>query len=58
VLAEQAHLFHQELQRFVDLAAYRREHGIPPERWWWYLDVVRYVPRRTVVTSAGASPIV
>jgi hypothetical protein len=54
VLAEQAHLFHQELQRFVDLAAYRREQGIPPERWWWYLDVVRYVPRRTVVTPAGA----
>lgn len=53
LLAEQAHRFHQELQRFVDLAAYRREHGIPPERWWWYLDVVRYVPRRTVVTPAG-----
>jgi hypothetical protein len=53
-LAEHAHLFHKELQRFVDLAAYRREQGIPPERWWWYLDVVRYVPRRTVVTPAGA----
>jgi hypothetical protein len=53
-LAEQAHRFHQELQRFIDLAAYRREQGIPPERWWWYLDVVRYVPRRTVVTPAGA----
>jgi hypothetical protein len=54
VLAEQAHLFHQELQRFIDLAAYRREHGIPPERWWWYLDVVRSVPRHTIVTPAGA----
>ena len=54
VLAEQAHLFHQELQRFVDLATYRREQGIPPERWWWYLDVVRYVPRRAVVTPSGA----
>jgi len=32
-LAEQAQAFHQELQRFLDLAAYRREHGIPPERW-------------------------
>jgi hypothetical protein len=32
VLAEQAHLFHQELQRFVDLATYRCEQGIPPER--------------------------
>jgi hypothetical protein len=54
VLAEQAHLFHQELQRFVDLAAYRREQGILPERWWWYLDVVRYVPHRTVATPVGA----
>jgi hypothetical protein len=53
-LAEHAHRFHQELQRFIDLAAYRREQGIPPERWWWYLDVVRYVPRRPVVTPAGA----
>ena len=54
LLAEHAHLFHQELQRFVDLAAYRREQEIPPERWWWYLDVIRYVPRHTVGTPAGA----
>jgi hypothetical protein len=27
MLAEHAHLFHQELQRFIDLAAYRRERG-------------------------------
>ena len=54
VLAEQAHVVHHELQRFLDLAASRREQGIPPERWWWYLDVIQYVPRRTVVTPAGA----
>jgi hypothetical protein len=27
MLAEHTHLFHQELQRFIDLAAYRRERG-------------------------------
>jgi len=54
VLVEQAHVFYQELQRFLDLAAYRREHAIPPERWWWYLDVVRYVPRPAVTAPAGA----
>src|SRR5262249_8721898 len=52
-LAEQAQAFHQELQRFLDLAVYRHEHGIPPERWWWYLDVVRYVTRRAAVVPSG-----
>ena len=44
VLVEQATAFYQELLRFLDLAAYRREHGIPPARWWWYLDVVSHLP--------------
>jgi hypothetical protein len=44
VLIERASAFHQELLRFLDLAAYRREHGIPPARWWWYLDVMSHLP--------------
>jgi hypothetical protein len=44
VLVEGATAFYQELLRFLDLAAYRREHGVPPERWWWYLDVVSHLP--------------
>jgi len=44
VLVEQAAAFYQELLRFLDLAAYRREHSIPPTRWWWYLDVVSHLP--------------
>jgi hypothetical protein len=47
VLVEQATAFYQELLRFLDLAAYRREHGIPPARWWWYLDVVSHLPPLT-----------
>jgi hypothetical protein len=44
VLLERASAFRQELLRFLDLAAYRREHGIPPARWWWYLDVISHLP--------------
>ena len=44
VLVEQAAAFYQELLRFLDLAIYRRDHGIPPARWWWYLDVVSHLP--------------
>lgn len=54
-LAAQAPRVQQELQRFVDLAAYRREQDIPPERWWWYLDVVQHVPIRPAAIPAGAS---
>jgi hypothetical protein len=44
LLVERATAFYQELLRFLDLATYRREHGIPPARWWWYLDVVSHLP--------------
>jgi hypothetical protein len=44
VLVERANAFHQELLRFLDLAAYRPEHGIPPACWWWYLDVISHLP--------------
>lgn len=44
LLVEQATAFYQELLRFFDFAAYRREHSIPPTRWWWYLDVVSHLP--------------
>lgn len=52
MLAKQAQAFHQELQRFLDLAAYRHVHGIPPERWWWYLDVLQHVPHRAAVAPS------
>jgi hypothetical protein len=52
-LAEQAEAFQQEIQRFLDLATYRHAHAIPPERWWWYLDVLQHVPRRAVAIPAA-----
>ena len=44
VLVERATAFYQELLRFLDLATYRREHGTPSARWWWYLDVLSHLP--------------
>lgn len=39
-LLGKASLFLEELERFVDLPAYRQERGIGSGRWWWYLDVL------------------
>ena len=35
---------YQELSRFVDLGSYRAKWKIPPQKWWWYLDVLSYLP--------------
>jgi hypothetical protein len=35
---------YQELSQFIDLSRYRLEQGISPEKWWWYLDVLHYLP--------------
>ena len=32
--------FDRELSRFVNLAEIRKAQAIPPQRWWWYLDVL------------------
>ena len=51
-LVEQAAAFHRTLQSFVDLAEYRREHAVPAERWWWYLDVICQMPSFGAASSA------
>jgi hypothetical protein len=53
-LVTHAVAFAQEIQRFLNLQAYRHEHGIPPTHWWWYLDVVCHVPRFVSMTAAHA----
>ncbi|UAJ71495.1 hypothetical protein IQE94_09960 [Synechocystis sp. PCC 7339] len=35
---------YQEISRFIDLSNYRSEHGISPHQWWWYLDVLSFLP--------------
>lgn len=32
--------FDRELSRFVNLSDIRKAEAIPPQRWWWYLDVL------------------
>jgi hypothetical protein len=56
ILVERAASFYQEILRFLDLAAYRREHGIPPARWWWYLDVVSHLPPLKEEAPDGGHP--
>ena len=35
---------HQEISQFIDLSRYRIEQGISARKWWWYLDVLNYLP--------------
>lgn len=44
LLIKNCQLIYQELSRFVDLKKYRHEHQINPKQWWWYLDVLFYLP--------------
>lgn len=32
------------LSEFIDLPRYRLEQGISAQKWWWYLDVLNYLP--------------
>jgi hypothetical protein len=35
---------YSELSRFISFREYRESHNISPQRWWWYLDVLSYLP--------------
>jgi hypothetical protein len=35
---------YQELSQFIDLSRYRTDQGISAQKWWWYLDVLNYLP--------------
>ncbi|BAM51811.1 hypothetical protein BEST7613_2880 [Synechocystis sp. PCC 6803] len=35
---------YQKISRFIDLSNYRNEHEISPHQWWWYLDVLSFLP--------------
>lgn len=35
---------YQELSRFLNLSQYRQKQQINPKQWWWYLDVLYYLP--------------
>ncbi|MEG4495814.1 hypothetical protein QUB05_10635 [Microcoleus sp. F10-C6] len=43
-LIEHVNVFYQELSRFVNLNEIRKAEAIFPQRWWWYLDVLVFLP--------------
>ncbi|MBF2057314.1 MAG: hypothetical protein IGQ45_08830 [Cyanobacterium sp. T60_A2020_053] len=47
ILVKNSSLIYQELSRFIDLTKYRPKNQINPQQWWWYLDVLSYLPVNT-----------
>ena len=43
-LIENVNDFYHELSRFVNLADIRKAEAISSKRWWWYLDVLVFLP--------------
>ncbi|MFN9176764.1 MAG: hypothetical protein ACK58N_20230 [Synechocystis sp.] len=37
-------VIHQEISHFINLSNYRNQHSISPHQWWWYLDVLSFLP--------------
>lgn len=44
VLLQNAQGFCQSIRSIVDLDVWRRQESVPPDHWWWYLDVLAQVP--------------
>jgi hypothetical protein len=47
-LIQQASEFFTQLSHFVDLPQRRSHEKISPQRWWWYLDVLAYLPQCSI----------
>ena len=43
-LMAQSHDFLQAIRQIADLAAWREQEHATSDRWWWYLDVIAYLP--------------
>ena len=44
ILLKQVERFYGSIKQIADLEAWRRQEDVPPEHWWWYLDVLAQVP--------------
>jgi len=53
LLLQQARRFYQAIQRIADLETWRRQQGIPPVYWWWYLDVLAQLPDLSPQETSG-----
>ena len=43
-LACQASRFYEAIHQIADLSIWRKNEGVSPSEWWWYLDVLAFVP--------------
>jgi hypothetical protein len=43
-LLTQSHDFLQAIRQVADLSDWRDQQQATPDRWWWYLDVIAYLP--------------
>lgn len=43
-LIKNAKIIEQEISQFINLPNYRKKENIPPQKWWWYLDVLSHLP--------------
>jgi len=50
----QASQFHASLAQIADLQLERQRRQTPPDRWWWYLDVLTRLPQRPLRSQYAA----
>lgn len=55
LLLAQANQFYVALAQITDLHAERQVRQTPPDRWWWYLDVLTRLPHRSLSAQYAAA---
>ena len=43
---------YQEISRFINLYEHRKRNNISPQKWWWYLDVLRNIHNYLIPVAA------
>jgi len=56
ILIKNSVLIYQELSRFINLTKYRQQNKINPQQWWWYLDVLSYLPAKSLTVKQKTYP--
>jgi len=51
VLLANADEFLQAIAEIADLASWRVQGNVPPEHWWWYLDVIARLPANLILAT-------
>ena len=51
-LIANASSFYLEISRFINLYEHRKNNNISPQKWWWYLDVLRNIHNYLIPVAA------